>query len=87
MLLTWVAKLMQVTRLGMRLAECGCEWLEWRKSLSVFLEVLEDEMPVLPATQHETALEVCFSCVSAKCSAIQLAWEYCRNMCNVASPE
>ena len=73
-----------MTQLGIRLAECGCEWLEWCKSLSVLLEVLEDEMPVLPAAGHEATLEVCLSCVSAKCSAIQLAWESCRD---VASPE
>ena len=45
----------EVTKLGIRLHECGCEWQEWRKSLAVLLEVLEDEMPVLPPRKISTA--------------------------------
>jgi hypothetical protein len=55
-----------VTRLGIRLAECDFEWLEWRKSLSMLLEILEDEMPVLSAAGNEGALKVCFACAPAK---------------------
>ena len=45
-----------ITQLGIRLHECGAEWQEQRRLLSALLEVLEDEMPVLPPA-HATAPE------------------------------
>ena len=45
-----------ITQLGIRLHECGAEWQEQRKLLSALLEMLEDEMPVLPPA-HATPPE------------------------------
>ena len=45
-----------ITQLGIRLHECGAEWQEQRRLLSALLEVLEDEMPVLPPA-HAAAPE------------------------------
>lgn len=44
----------EVTKLGIRLAAtCGQDWRQWQRSLAALLEVLEDEMPVLPPEQAQ----------------------------------
>ena len=56
-------QLRAATKLGIRLHECGCEWQEWHKSLSVLLEVLEDEMPVLPQNSRSYTGVSCMACL------------------------
>ena len=63
-------ELRAATKLGIRLHECGCGWQEWHNSLSVLLEVLEDEMPVLPILPQDSRAYTGVSCLacSLNCS-------------------
>ncbi len=44
-----------VSKLGKRLADAEADWRHWTKSLAGLLEVLEDEMPTLPAADAQVA--------------------------------
>ncbi|EIE21630.1 hypothetical protein COCSUDRAFT_56833 [Coccomyxa subellipsoidea C-169] len=48
---------MVVSKLGKRLADAEADWRHWTKSLAGLLEVLEDEMPTLPAANAQVSVE------------------------------
>ena len=60
-------QLRAATKLGIRLHECGCGWHEWHTSLSALLDVLEDEMPVLPRSSRSYTGVSCLACWLSCC--------------------